>query len=94
MKTIIGIDPGQRNTAFAVLRDGELGLVDSINTKPKTPFGESLLKLYNAIDHQIFYQTKPDIVGVEGIFYTSRVGTSYLQTAAVIGLIEMLGHEL
>lgn len=93
MKTIIGIDPGLRNTAFAVLRDGEIELVEIINTNPKTLFGERLLKLYDAIDHNVYYQQKPDIVAVEGIFFAPRVGSSYLQTAAVIGLIEMLGYE-
>ena len=89
---IVGIDPGLRNTAYACI-ENEMVRVGDLKTKTKQPVGESLAHLHSMILRQVFYQFQPDLIAIEGVFYTPRVGSSYLNTAAVIGIIEMIAYQ-
>ena len=90
---IIGIDPGLRNIGYAVLLNGVIKFVDSITTKPKQHIGASLSKIHNNIEKDIIQIHQPDLIAIEKIYYTPRVGSSYLNTAAVIGIIEMIAYQ-
>lgn len=78
-KIILGFDPGLADTGFGVIekKDGRLFFVatGSIKTKSKTDFSSRLDIIYTEVD-KIIKKYKPDIVGVEKLYFARNVTTA------------------
>ena len=89
---ILGIDPGFGRCGFAVLdvqgADMKLMTSGAMTTKPQTNFAERLREI--AEDFQaLLDRYKPDIVGIEDLFFAQNVTTG-LQVAQVRGVLTYL----
>ncbi len=77
---IIGIDPGTAITGFGVIRKikKELECLDcgSIQTSPKSSAPERLNKLYTELT-RLIKKHKPDILGVENIYFFKNLKTAF-----------------
>lgn len=79
---ILGFDPGLATTGYGVVKnrkkDGKkFSLIDygCILTKPKTPAGERLKKIYNEVSNLI-KKHKPNIISVENIYFFKNLKTA------------------
>ncbi len=92
---ILGIDPGYGRCGFAVLdvQGAETRLVTSgvITTKPQTNFAERLREI--AEDFQgLLDRYKPDVVGIEDLFFVANVTTG-MNVAHVRGVLIYLSTK-
>jgi len=92
---ILGIDPGYGRCGFAVLdvNGAETRLVTSgaMITQPQTNFSERLREI--ADDFQaLLDRYKPDMVGIEDLFFAANVTTG-LQVAQVRGVLIYLTNQ-
>lgn len=78
---ILGIDPGLATTGFGVIKkQGNcLTMVDYgvITTKARRPFVERLEEIYRELN-KIIAHYKPDLIGVEELFFCKNVKTALL----------------
>ncbi len=79
-KTIIlGLDPGIADTGFGVIEKigNKIKFVDtgSIQTSKKKDFGDRLESLYDTAD-ELIKKHKPDIVGIEKLFFAKNAKTA------------------
>ncbi len=96
-RTIIGFDPGLADTGFGVIEDqgGKFVCLDygSIKTAAKTHTSERLETIYTKVS-ELIKEYKPDIVGIEKLFFSRNVTSAMLvgQARGVILLaIEQAG---
>jgi len=90
MKRILGIDPGFGRLGLAVVEFSDQGrenLVysDCLSTSSKLEFDDRLMKLSEAIG-QVIGKYKPEVVGVEKIFFSGNQKTA-LAVAEMRGAI-------
>lgn len=80
-RIIIGFDPGLADTGFGVIEDqgGKLICLDygSIKTPAKTETSERLATIYTKVC-EIIKEYKPDIVGIEKLFFSRNVTSALL----------------
>ena len=90
--TILGFDPGIADTGFGLREKigNKIKFVDtgSIQTSKEKDFCDRLEEIYEAVD-KIIKKHKPDIVGVEKLFFAKNVKTA-MDVAQARGVI-MLG---
>ncbi|MBT4850184.1 crossover junction endodeoxyribonuclease RuvC [Candidatus Parcubacteria bacterium] len=90
--TILGFDPGIADTGFGIIEKigNKIKFVDtgSIQTSKEKDFCDRLEEIYEAVD-KIIKKHKPDIVGVEKLFFAKNVKTA-MDVAQARGVI-MLG---
>ena len=75
---ILGIDPGSRNTGFAVIErlgSNNTPLAYGTIVLGTGPFEERLLRLYEEMN-RIIEEQKPSAVAVEGIFHAKHAGAA------------------
>ncbi len=96
-RIIIGFDPGLADTGFGVIEDqgGKFVCLDygSIRTPAKTHMSERLETIYTRVS-ELIKEYKPDIVGIEKLFFSRNVTSAMLvgQARGVILLaIEQAG---
>lgn len=80
-KIIIGFDPGLADTGWGVIEDHGGRLVclayGSIKTAAKTQTSERLELIYKKVC-EIIRQYKPDVVGIEKLFFSRNVTSALL----------------
>jgi len=79
---VLGIDPGIADTGFGILdvkKDGRLLCLEygSIKTSPNKNLAERIEKLFNDLS-DIIEKYKPEIVGVEELFFNKNVKTALI----------------
>lgn len=80
--TILGVDPGIKNTGYGVLNITEknrpqLLTYGYIHTNAKNSLAERLYQIYSELEI-IIKKVKPDIMAVENIFYSENVKTAII----------------
>ncbi|OPG15944.1 crossover junction endodeoxyribonuclease RuvC [Ferroacidibacillus organovorans] len=92
---ILGIDPGFGRTGYGII--DVLGhsyrMVDAgcIETSPKTPIGERLVAIYDAIT-TLIHQHAPDEFAVEQLFFARNVTTA-LTAAEARGVVLLAAQK-
>ena len=81
-KIILGIDPGIADTGFGVIEKEKGGKIKCLNygtikTKAKTPLIDRLEILSEELE-SIMKKYKPDIVGVEELFFCNNAKTALI----------------
>ena len=77
---VIGIDPGTARTGYGVIRESETGSLDLVDfgvieTLPKQPMSERLLKLYRDL-RTLLSQHRPEEAAVESLFFQKNAKTA------------------
>lgn len=76
---ILGLDPGLADTGFGIIEKDGSSLVflntGSIKTKSKADFGSRLNTIFDEID-KLIKKYKPDLVGVEKLYFAKNVTTA------------------
>ena len=94
---VIGIDPGTARTGYGLIQQsdsGSLDLVDFgvIETSPKLPMSERLLKLHHDLQ-ELLAQHKPVEAAVERLFFQKNVKTAITvgqaRGVAILALAEL-----
>ena len=80
--TILGVDPGIKNTGYGVVKITEknqpqLMAFGHIHTNAKNSLAERLHQIYTGLD-KIIKEVSPDIMVVENIFYSENVKTAII----------------
>lgn len=101
---VLGVDTSLRSTGLGLveLKDGRINGVayDLIKNPPKLPLSSCLLNIRKTME-QVLEEFKPDVVAVEGIFYSKFVKTTLIlgeargvviATCAAAGL-QVFEHE-
>lgn len=91
---VLGIDPGGRNTGWAIVRrvgSGQWALLESGVYKAKKAFtrGSNLRWLVEMLDDQMS-EFGVGRLGIERVFFNKNI-TSCIDTAEVIGAVSVLG---
>lgn len=77
--TVIGVDPGSRNTGWGVVNEssGVLRLVECgvIRPSPRDPFAARLAHIFREL-HAILVRLKPDEAAVEQVFTARNAATA------------------
>ncbi|MBI4409884.1 MAG: crossover junction endodeoxyribonuclease RuvC [Gemmatimonadetes bacterium] len=81
---VLGVDPGTATTGYGVVargRDGAVSLLECgvIRTTPRSDLARRVAEIYEGIEEVLTRRT-PEIVAVEGIFYSRNA-----RTAMVLG---------
>lgn len=80
-KIIIGFDPGLADTGYGVIEEQSNKLVcltyGSIKTPAKTQTSERLLTIYKKVT-EIIKKYKPQVIGVEKLFFSRNVTSAML----------------
>ncbi|OGJ49977.1 crossover junction endodeoxyribonuclease RuvC [Candidatus Peregrinibacteria bacterium RIFOXYB2_FULL_32_7] len=76
---ILGLDPGTATTGFGIIKkiDNEFEILDfgCIETKAKLPLEDRLLQISNDLE-SLIKKYKPDVAGIEEIFFTNNIKTA------------------
>ncbi len=80
--TILGVDPGIKNTGYGVLnvtenKQPQLFTYGYIHTNAKNSLAERLYQIYSGLEI-IIKKVKPNIMVVENIFYSENVKTAII----------------
>ena len=74
-----GLDPGTATTGFGIIKkiDNEFEILDfgCIETKAKLPLEDRLLQISNDLE-SLIKKYKPDVAGIEEIFFTNNIKTA------------------
>lgn len=77
--TILGVDPGIADTGYGVIKklNGRLEVIDygCIKTKAQSPTQDRLVQIYKSLN-QIIKKYRPDVVGVEKLFFAKNSKTA------------------
>jgi crossover junction endodeoxyribonuclease RuvC len=93
---IMGVDPGTGILGFGVIesKKGQSPIiVDAgvVSTPAHTPLPERLEDIYNSLT-EIIQQTKPDVVAIEKLFFTSNITTA-ISVAEARGVAELVAQQ-
>ena len=92
---VLGIDPGLATVGFGCLRLGgpEPELIDAgtIETPAGLAVGERLAMIHHDLE-QLIDQLKPDLIGIEKLFFNQNVTTG-IAVAGARGVILMVVHQ-
>ena len=80
--TILGIDPGIKNTGYGVVKvadnnEPQLRTFGHFHTNAKLSLAKRLHQIYSGLEH-IIADVRPDIMAVENIFYSENVKTAII----------------
>lgn len=93
--TILGIDPGLADTGYGIIEKNknQLTSVDfgCIKTKAGVPDKQRLVEIHKSIN-QLVKKYKPDIIGVEKLFFAKNVKTA-LSVSQARGVIILAAGE-
>jgi len=95
---VLGIDPGTAICGYGLveMQGNHLRAIDygAVLTSPKSKPEERLLKIYNEIDALIL-KYKPDVMGVEQLFFNRNVTTAIpVGQARGVILLTAAKHEI
>tara|TARA_B100001964_G_C13877885_1_gene441645 strand:+ start:158 stop:649 length:492 start_codon:yes stop_codon:yes gene_type:complete len=94
-KIILGLDPGFADTGFGLLQKDKNGLqfidAGSIQTSRDKKFSERLVIIYQEIK-KLIKKYKPDIVGIEKLYFARNVKTA-LDVAQARGVVILASEE-
>ncbi len=94
-KIILGLDPGFADTGFGLLQKDKNGLqfidAGSIQTSRDKKFSERLVIIYKEIK-KLIKKYKPDIVGIEKLYFARNVKTA-LDVAQARGVVILASEE-
>lgn len=95
---VLGIDPGTAICGYGLveMQGNHLRAIDygAVLTSPKSKPEERLLKIYNEID-AIILKYKPDVMGVEQLFFNRNVTTAIpVGQARGVVLLTAAKHEI
>lgn len=92
---IMGLDPGLADTGFGLIeKDGSrlfFLTTGSIKTKSKTDFGSRLNIIFDEVD-KLIKKYKPDIVGIEKLYFAKNVTTA-IDVAQARGVSLLACHK-
>jgi crossover junction endodeoxyribonuclease RuvC len=76
---VLGVDPGTRTTGYGVVfraegNDPSLVECGAIRSATQAPLAERLLEIFEGIS-EVIERTRPDVLCVEGVFYSRSVRT-------------------
>ena len=80
--TILGVDPGIKNTGYGVIKvtennEPQLFKFGHFHTNAKLSLAERLHQIYSGLE-QIIKDIRPDMMAVENIFYSENVKTAII----------------
>jgi len=94
-KIILGLDPGFADTGFGLLHKDKNGLqfiaAGSIQTSRDKKFSERLVIIYQEIK-KLIKKYKPDIIGIEKLYFARNVKTA-LDVAQARGVVILASEE-
>ena len=94
-KIILGLDPGFADTGFGLLQKDKNGLqfidAGSIQTSRDKKFSERLVIIYKEIK-KLIKKYKPDIIGIEKLYFARNVKTA-LDVAQARGVVILASEE-
>lgn len=93
--TILGIDPGLKNTACAIVSGAsqyQLIAQQHITTDPSEPLGARLERIYDTLFAFVSYH-EPEGIAIERAFHNKNISSS-AGTFQVIGLVHLIGAQL
>ena len=94
-KIILGLDPGFADTGFGLLQKDKNGLqfidAGSIQTSRDKKFAERLVIIYKEIK-KLIKKYKPDIIGIEKLYFARNVKTA-LDVAQARGVVILASEE-
>lgn len=93
---ILGIDPGIGICGFGLIETaiwGQSKVLDygAVTTKVDAPMTERLLELYESL-HEVFKQTKPEVVAIEKLFFSKNITTG-IAVAEARGVILLVAEQ-
>lgn len=88
---ILGIDPGIGICGFGLIEGTKLLDYGVVTTPINTPLPGRLKELYDSL-HEVFKETKPDVVSVEKLFFSKNITTG-ISVAEARGIVLLVAEQ-